>query len=218
MKRGKAGQYDVTAIGGETVRAFVPSPLPPTPSLVLDGPLHQLLERAILALGRLFAHRRQRSRRPPVDNISPLPRRNTTRPIALPESLLQAASIRILSTAQCRTARGRLGGLGRVLPRRSAPNCRRGGLDGPTTRCPISGRSRSDPNTRTGSRVGTASPRCAQTTPTRFTTRDPPANRTLLPGGFQRHLTSHRIENRRRNHREEAQSRIRLYPLSRYPQ
>ncbi len=53
MQRGEMGQYDVTTLVGETVRAFVPSPLPPEPPIVFDGPLQQLLERAVLALGRL---------------------------------------------------------------------------------------------------------------------------------------------------------------------
>ena len=47
------GRFEVTAVGGEEVRAFVPHPLPPTPPLVLQGPLQPLLERALLALGRL---------------------------------------------------------------------------------------------------------------------------------------------------------------------
>ena len=47
------GRFDVTAAGGEEVRAFVPHPLPPVPPLVLQGPLQPLLERALLALGRL---------------------------------------------------------------------------------------------------------------------------------------------------------------------
>ena len=53
MRRGESGQYEVTSIGGERVRAFVPTPLPPKPALVLDGSLQQLLESAVLALGRL---------------------------------------------------------------------------------------------------------------------------------------------------------------------
>jgi len=53
MKRGEMGRYDLTAAGGEAVRAFVPVPLPPAPPLALDGRLQQLLERAVLALGRL---------------------------------------------------------------------------------------------------------------------------------------------------------------------
>ena len=42
-------------MGGERVRAFVPEPLPPRPPLVLDGALQQLLEAAVLAVGRLDA-------------------------------------------------------------------------------------------------------------------------------------------------------------------
>jgi Fic family protein len=53
VKRGTRGSYEVTAVGGETVRAFIPSPLPPQPRLDLSGPLQPLLERALLALGRL---------------------------------------------------------------------------------------------------------------------------------------------------------------------
>jgi len=43
----------VTAVGGETVRAFVPAPLPPAPALDLDGGSQRALEAATLALGRL---------------------------------------------------------------------------------------------------------------------------------------------------------------------
>ena len=53
MRRGETGRYAVTAAGGETVRAFIPSPLPPVPALALDGPLQRSLETAPLALGRL---------------------------------------------------------------------------------------------------------------------------------------------------------------------
>ena len=53
MRRGETGSYEETSAGGERVRAFVPAPLPPTPVLVLDGPLQQVLESAVLALGRL---------------------------------------------------------------------------------------------------------------------------------------------------------------------
>lgn len=53
MQRGLTGQYEVTAVGGEQVRAFVPSPLPPEPPLELFHARQQLLERATLALGRL---------------------------------------------------------------------------------------------------------------------------------------------------------------------
>ena len=53
IRRGVTGRFKVTAVGGEEVRAFIPHALPPTPPLVLEGPLHPLLERALLALGRL---------------------------------------------------------------------------------------------------------------------------------------------------------------------
>lgn len=53
MDRGETGRYEVTTVGGEQVRAFVPSPLPPSPPLVLDGSLQQALEAAVLAVGRL---------------------------------------------------------------------------------------------------------------------------------------------------------------------
>lgn len=53
MIRGPSGNYDRMIIGGETVEAFVPLPLPPSPKLDLEGPLQQLLESAVHALGRL---------------------------------------------------------------------------------------------------------------------------------------------------------------------
>lgn len=52
MQRGLTGYYEVTRFGGETVRAFVPNPLPPDPPLQMDA-LERMLERASLALGRL---------------------------------------------------------------------------------------------------------------------------------------------------------------------
>jgi Fic family protein len=53
MERGSTGRFDVTRIGGEDVRAFLPDPLPPQPPLELGGARQRLLERSILALGRL---------------------------------------------------------------------------------------------------------------------------------------------------------------------
>jgi Fic family protein len=53
MDRGPTGTPKTSSQGGETVRAFVPLPLPPEPPLDLGGPLHPLLERAYLAIGRL---------------------------------------------------------------------------------------------------------------------------------------------------------------------
>ena len=52
MDRGETGRYEATVVGGETVRAFVPTPLPPAPSLDLTV-LQSRLERALLGLGRL---------------------------------------------------------------------------------------------------------------------------------------------------------------------
>ena len=53
MERPVPGRYEVTVAGGEQVRAFVPAPLPPRPSLNLEGDLLRSLEAASLALGRL---------------------------------------------------------------------------------------------------------------------------------------------------------------------
>jgi Fic family protein len=48
----RSGRWVVTSTVGETVRAFLPSPLPPSPPVRLEGMLPQL-ERANRALGRL---------------------------------------------------------------------------------------------------------------------------------------------------------------------
>jgi Fic family protein len=53
MERGETGRYEVTSAGGEEVRAFVPAPLPPEPPLAFGGALQQMLESAVLAVGRL---------------------------------------------------------------------------------------------------------------------------------------------------------------------
>ena len=53
MHRGEIGRYDLTRVASEVVRAFVPMPLPPQPPLALGGTLQQMLESAVLALGRL---------------------------------------------------------------------------------------------------------------------------------------------------------------------
>jgi Fic family protein len=44
--------YVTSSVAGETVRAFIPPPLPPTPAVELSG-LHQQLDRANQGLGRL---------------------------------------------------------------------------------------------------------------------------------------------------------------------
>jgi Fic family protein len=53
MERGESGRYELITAGGEQVRAFVPSPLPPEPPVVLDARLQRALEGATLAVGRL---------------------------------------------------------------------------------------------------------------------------------------------------------------------
>lgn len=54
MQRGSTGQRITTsAVGGERVKAFVPAPLPPTPALAVDVKLRELLDGALIALGRL---------------------------------------------------------------------------------------------------------------------------------------------------------------------
>jgi len=53
MKRGPTGRYEIATTGGEVVRAFVPAPLPPDPPLEFSGARQRLLERALLACGRL---------------------------------------------------------------------------------------------------------------------------------------------------------------------
>ncbi|MDB4916626.1 MAG: filamentation induced by cAMP protein Fic [Gemmatimonadetes bacterium] len=54
MKRGSSGHYLTTSTaGGETVRAFLPHPLPPTPNLDISAELRNQLDEALLSLGRL---------------------------------------------------------------------------------------------------------------------------------------------------------------------
>lgn len=54
MKRGASGEWIVgPRIEGEAVRAFVPNPLPPRPSLAIDPDLREEMDAALLALGRL---------------------------------------------------------------------------------------------------------------------------------------------------------------------
>lgn len=53
MKR-TTGIYHTSSIGGETVRAFVPHPLPPkNPLIVMDGDITTLHAKAVAAVGRL---------------------------------------------------------------------------------------------------------------------------------------------------------------------
>jgi Fic family protein len=54
VRRGPSGRYlTISSVGGETVRAFHPAPLPPAPPLVIDAALRERLDQAHLALGRL---------------------------------------------------------------------------------------------------------------------------------------------------------------------
>ncbi|MGO9587936.1 MAG: Fic family protein [Limisphaerales bacterium] len=54
MNRGLTGHYvPLPSAAGEKARAFVPNPLPPVPPLALDAEIQELIEKAMLALGRL---------------------------------------------------------------------------------------------------------------------------------------------------------------------
>lgn len=53
MQRGPTGYYAPISSVGEKCQAFVPHPLPPEPPLVLDETLHELLNQAAMAVGRL---------------------------------------------------------------------------------------------------------------------------------------------------------------------
>jgi Fic family protein len=53
MKRGPTGHYLPISTLGESCRAFIPAPLPPTPALLMDDRLQNLAQQASLALGRL---------------------------------------------------------------------------------------------------------------------------------------------------------------------
>lgn len=53
MRRADTGRDEVTIVGGERIRAFVPTPLPPRPPITYDPALQRSLEAATLAVGRL---------------------------------------------------------------------------------------------------------------------------------------------------------------------
>jgi Fic family protein len=53
MNRGLTGHFVPVSTLGEECRAFVPTPLPPAPPLVLNESLHEQLQDASLAIGRL---------------------------------------------------------------------------------------------------------------------------------------------------------------------
>src|SRR5256885_17125784 len=54
MKRGLTGHYvPLPSAAGEKARAFVPDVLPPSPPLEIDMEIQELIQSAMLALGRL---------------------------------------------------------------------------------------------------------------------------------------------------------------------
>jgi len=54
MQRGLTGHYVLLpSAAGEKARAYVPNPLPPLPPLELDSEIQELIQNAMLALGRL---------------------------------------------------------------------------------------------------------------------------------------------------------------------
>lgn len=55
MRRETTGQFEIRHPAGEAVQAFVPSPLPPEPTVELDGARARLHDRALVACGRLDA-------------------------------------------------------------------------------------------------------------------------------------------------------------------
>lgn len=79
MKRGEMGRYETTRIAGESVRAFVPHPLPSDPSVVLDASLQQALESAEAALADLN-HALETSDRPTISPRPPSPPRSCSLP------------------------------------------------------------------------------------------------------------------------------------------
>lgn len=53
MKRTHTGDYEITAVAGERVKAFIPSPLPPVPGIDISPELQQSHDQALLAVGEL---------------------------------------------------------------------------------------------------------------------------------------------------------------------
>jgi hypothetical protein len=53
MKRKNLGHYVTSSTIGDTVKAYVPIPLPPKPPLHIASALRSELDMALLALGRL---------------------------------------------------------------------------------------------------------------------------------------------------------------------
>ncbi|MEO8674091.1 MAG: Fic family protein [Casimicrobiaceae bacterium] len=54
MNRGRTGELRIiSTVGRETVRAFVPAPLPPQPAVAFESELRDALDQALVAIGRL---------------------------------------------------------------------------------------------------------------------------------------------------------------------
>ena len=53
MERGELGRRERAAAGNERFEAFIPAPLPPDPPIQLSGETPRILEKALVALGRL---------------------------------------------------------------------------------------------------------------------------------------------------------------------
>ena len=53
MKRKHTGEYEITAVAGERVKAFIPSPLPPIPGIDISPELQQSHDQALIAVGEL---------------------------------------------------------------------------------------------------------------------------------------------------------------------
>ncbi|MDI9425371.1 MAG: Fic family protein [Spirochaetota bacterium] len=53
MKRERTGTWMPVTSGGETYKAFIPDPLPPQPPLDIGPKLHDLMDQALLSIGRL---------------------------------------------------------------------------------------------------------------------------------------------------------------------
>ena len=53
MKRKHTGEYEITAVAGERVKAFIPSSLPPVPGIDISPQLQQAHDQALVAIGEL---------------------------------------------------------------------------------------------------------------------------------------------------------------------
>lgn len=53
MKRTHTGDYEITAVAGERVKAFIPAPWPPVPGIGISPALQQSHDHALIAVGEL---------------------------------------------------------------------------------------------------------------------------------------------------------------------